>query len=84
MPLNRRDAIARAIAFVLGSAMLTGCGALDQRIGSGGVSDARSNLLKAGQRVPDFAVTTVDGKPISGAELIAQKRPYVLFFFATW
>jgi hypothetical protein len=40
--------------------------------------------LRPGQLAPDFALTTIDGKPISGADFRAQKRPYILFFFATW
>ena len=40
--------------------------------------------LRPGQLAPDFALTTIDGKPISGADFRAQIRPYVLFFFATW
>ncbi len=40
--------------------------------------------LRVGQKLPDFMVAGVNGKPISGADLSAQRKPYVLFFFATW
>jgi hypothetical protein len=26
----------------------------------------------------------VDGKPVTSADLLAQKKPFILFFFATW
>jgi len=40
--------------------------------------------LRPGELAPEFALTTIDGKLISGADFRAQKRPYILFFFATW
>lgn len=40
--------------------------------------------LNVGNLAPDFSLTTLDGRPLTGAELEAQDKPYVLFFFATW
>jgi thiol-disulfide isomerase/thioredoxin len=36
------------------------------------------------QRAPDFVVTGLGGEPITGADLLAQGKPFVLYFFATW
>ncbi|MBI3979192.1 MAG: redoxin domain-containing protein [Chloroflexi bacterium] len=40
--------------------------------------------LAVGKRAPAWSLTTVEGKPVSSAEFLAQKKPYVLFFWATW
>jgi hypothetical protein len=40
--------------------------------------------LEVGQRLPDFAVKALDGKPVSGTDLLAQDKPFILYFFATW
>jgi cytochrome oxidase Cu insertion factor (SCO1/SenC/PrrC family) len=40
--------------------------------------------LKPGQVLPDFSLTGLDGKAITSVDLLAQKKPYILFFFATW
>jgi hypothetical protein len=37
-----------------------------------------------GDRIPDFAITLVDGSTVTAAELLAQKQPTFLFFFETW
>ena len=37
---------------------------------------------KVGNRAPDFQVTTVDGVPVTPADL--KGKPYILYFFATW
>ena len=39
---------------------------------------------KVGERIPDFAITLVDGRTVTSADLIAQKQPAFLFFFETW
>lgn len=44
----------------------------------------RSVGLKPGFNLPNFTFAGVDGKPITGADLTAQRKPYILFFFATW
>ncbi len=51
---------------------------------STGVSQSSSKGLSPGNKAPDFEVTTVDGKKISLASLIQQKKPFVLYFFASW
>jgi hypothetical protein len=40
--------------------------------------------LQPGQLAPDFRFAGVDGKPVANADLRVQRRPYILFFFATW
>ena len=40
--------------------------------------------VQVGQRVPTFNLTMLDGKPLSSADLQAQEKPYILYFFATW
>lgn len=40
--------------------------------------------LKVGNRAPAFTLTTLDGKALTSAELLAQDKPFILFFFATW
>lgn len=37
-----------------------------------------------GDRAPDFTVRTVDGQIISLAGLLAEKKPVLLYFFASW
>ncbi|MDA0734596.1 MAG: hypothetical protein O2909_09245 [Chloroflexi bacterium] len=39
---------------------------------------------KVGERIPDFAITLLDGSTVTSAELLAQSQPTFLFFFATW
>jgi len=40
--------------------------------------------LVVGQRAPAFVVTGLDGRQISDADLRAQGKPYILYFYATW
>lgn len=40
--------------------------------------------LKTGNTLPNFTFAGIDGKPITGADLTAERKPYILFFFATW
>jgi len=40
--------------------------------------------LANGQRAPSFSVSLLDGRPVSDADLRAQEKPYILYFFATW
>ena len=37
-----------------------------------------------GERIPDFAITLVDGSTVTSGELLAQEQPTFLFFFETW
>lgn len=39
---------------------------------------------RVGERAPDFSLTTLDGRPLTSAELLAQGKPFILYFFATW
>lgn len=38
----------------------------------------------AGQKAPGVSITTVDGKSIVLSELTKQKKPVLLYFWATW
>ena len=40
--------------------------------------------FQVGQPAPDFTVTTLDGQALTGADLLAQGKPYILYFFARW
>lgn len=37
-----------------------------------------------GQLAPDFQVKTLDGLMLTSADLLAQQKPYILYFFASW
>jgi len=39
---------------------------------------------KVGDPAPGFSLQTVDGQTVSSASLANERKPYVLFFFATW
>jgi len=38
----------------------------------------------AGNQIPDFDMTLVDGSTVSSASLLSAAEPAYLFFFATW
>ena len=40
--------------------------------------------VQVGQLAPAFSLTMLDGKPLTSADLQAQEKPYILYFFATW
>jgi len=40
--------------------------------------------FQVGGPAPEFTVWTPEGQPITGADLLAQDKPFVLYFFATW
>ncbi len=37
-----------------------------------------------GQLAPGFEVKTLDGLILTSADLLAQQKPYILYFFASW
>jgi hypothetical protein len=37
-----------------------------------------------GERIPDFAITLIDGSTVTSADLLAERQPTFLFFFETW
>ena len=39
---------------------------------------------QVGQAAPEFTVTTLDGLSLTSADLLAQEKPYILYFFASW
>jgi hypothetical protein len=41
-------------------------------------------VAKVGQPAPGFQVATTDGLVLTSADLIAQQKPYILYFFASW
>lgn len=40
--------------------------------------------VQVGQAAPAFSLTMLDGRPLTSADLQAQQKPYILYFFATW
>lgn len=59
-----------------------------QTVGSGAVHRGPgpevATGLQVGQRAPAFSVTGIDGRPVGSADLLAQDKPFILYFFATW
>jgi cytochrome oxidase Cu insertion factor (SCO1/SenC/PrrC family) len=39
---------------------------------------------QVGELAPEFTVVTPDGQPVTSADLLAQEKPFILYFFATW
>lgn len=44
----------------------------------------RGVASQVGQPAPEFAVTTLDGLLLTSADLLAQEKPFILYFFASW
>jgi hypothetical protein len=44
----------------------------------------RGVASQVGQPAPEFTVTTLDGLSLTSADLLAQEKPFILYFFATW
>ena len=47
-------------------------------------ASVRGVSSQVGQPAPEFAVTTLDGLSLTSADLLAQEKPFILYFFATW
>ena len=47
-------------------------------------TSGRGVASQVGQSAPEFTVTTLDGLSLTSADLLAQDKPYILYFFATW
>jgi hypothetical protein len=83
-----------ALAWLLISTLLTACAPSGTRPGAptGGAGDPPPARVGAGptvgpqvgQRAPDFTVTTLDGKRLASPDLLAQNKPFILYFFASW
>lgn len=76
----------RALASVLICIALAGCGPAAAPTPAAGPSSAASpgTAPKVGDSAPAFTLQTVDGQTVSSASLANERKPYVLFFFATW
>ena len=48
------------------------------------VTSVRGVASQVGQAAPEFTVTTLDGLSLTSADLLAQEKPYILYFFASW
>ena len=46
------------------------------------VSNTTGNNV--GERIPDFAITLIDGSTITSEDLLTERQPTFLFFFETW
>lgn len=51
---------------------------------AGGPVSAPATGLQPGQLAPAFSVATLDGKQLTSADLLAQEKPFILYFFASW
>ena len=40
--------------------------------------------LAIGDRAPSFSVVRLDGRQVSDADLRAEGKPFILYFYATW
>ena len=47
-------------------------------------ASVRGVASQVGQVAPEFTVTTLDGLPLTSTDLLAQEKPYILYFFASW
>ena len=57
--------------------------ASNQRSGPAAAQPSSGVVAKVGQLAPGFQVATLDGLMLTSADLIAQQKPYILYFFAT-
>ena len=53
-------------------------------VGAPGLGPSSGTAPKVGDPAPAFSLQTVDGQTVSSASLANERKPYVLFFFATW
>ena len=78
------------VASLLLGTVLTACAPGGSQSGSAAAEHRTSSPpgpsvgLPVGQRAPTFMLTTIDGAPVASADLLAQDKPYILYFFATW
>jgi hypothetical protein len=49
-----------------------------------GVIAASGVASQVGQPAPEFTVATLDGLSLTSADLLAQEKPFILYFFAAW
>jgi hypothetical protein len=55
-----------------------------QSSGPAAAQSASVAVAKIGQPAPGFQVATIDGPVLTSADLIAQQKPFILYFFASW
>ncbi|MEK7214433.1 MAG: hypothetical protein AAB289_02405 [Chloroflexota bacterium] len=63
---------------------LAGCGAAAAPTPGQAANLSPGATPKVGDPAPGFTLQTVDGQTVSSASLANERKPYVLFFFATW
>ena len=39
---------------------------------------------RVGNLAPDFTITTTDGRTVNRDDILAEDKPFILYFFATW
>ena len=39
---------------------------------------------RVGNLAPDFTITTTDGRAVNRDDILAEDKPFILYFFATW
>ncbi len=84
------SAAAIIVIGIIGAALAAACGSSDAGVDL--VHDAASASAapaerqvgsNVGDKIADFRLTLGDGSAVASADLIAQDRPAMLFFFAT-
>ncbi len=76
-----------AVAFVVLSVglLMVACGASVGKGEKGASPDQDPHVgIDVGDRAPSFTVTSVDGESATLEGLLAQKRPFLLYFFTSW
>ena len=80
------------LALALAVAATVACGtngagkdsSASQASGSVAAQSTSAAVARVGQPAPGFQVATIDGSALTSADLIAQQKPYILYFFASW
>jgi hypothetical protein len=81
--LQRLTGAALAV-LVLGLTALTPGEAAQASVQTSDPVSARGVASQVGQPAPELTVTTLDGLSLTSADLQAQEKPYILYFFASW
>jgi hypothetical protein len=71
-------------AVACGQGRGNGGSASNQPSGPSAAQPSAAVVAKVGRLAPGFQVATLDGLVLTSADLIAQQKPYILYFFASW
>lgn len=89
---SRRPARWSGLALALAVAAMVACSpngtsrgpAASQPSNPVAAQSSSAAVATVGQPAPGFQVATIDGLVLTSADLIAQQKPYILYFFASW